>query len=36
MSTDKTQIPAEYKSWRKSDTTWTLGPERSPHNFPKA
>lgn len=25
MSTDKTQIPAEYKSWRKSDTTWTLG-----------
>ncbi|GAA0337344.1 threonine/serine transporter TdcC [Morganella psychrotolerans] len=25
MSTDKTQIPAEYKSWRKTDTTWTLG-----------
>ncbi|HGH5988667.1 threonine/serine transporter TdcC [Morganella morganii] len=25
MSTDKTQIPAEYTSWRKSDTTWTLG-----------
>ena len=25
MSTDKTQIPAEYQSWRKTDTTWTLG-----------
>ncbi len=38
METTQTSTIASKDSrsaWRKTDTMWMLGPERSPHNFPK-